>query len=102
MTFAIIASAGAPEILDGRPAVEPSAVLPNLTRSDFLRFLAPDRVGLGSGLDLHHVRGRLRFKAEALKKNAAKLEAICDELAAVLGVHSAAEGNLVLYCAVLT
>lgn len=44
------------------------------------RVVAPDYV--------HHVPGRLRFKADALKRDAARLDAVCGGLAALAGVRS--------------
>jgi len=89
MTFAMVGSACAPRTLDGRTAVMPSAVSFNSSEPDFLSVFARQRMALGTRPDFHHVPGRLRLRAEGLKRDPAKLEAFRSEFAAVLGVRSA-------------
>ena len=86
MTLPITGSQRAPGILDGRPATAPSALSFDSAEAELLRVLARHRL-LGTWLDFHHVPGRLRLRAEALKQNAAKLATVCAELAEVPGVR---------------
>lgn len=94
MTFAIIGSERAPGILDGRPAVAPCALSSNSAETEFLRILARHRSAFGMRTELHHVPGRLRLKADALKQNALRLHALCAELASVRGVRAATSNRL--------
>jgi hypothetical protein len=94
MTFAMVGSGCAPGILDGRAAAVPSAVSSNSSETDFLRIFARQGLALGTRPDFHHVPGRLRLRAEGLKRDPAKLEAIRSEFAAVPGVRSATTNRL--------
>lgn len=94
MTFAMVGSGCAPGILDGRKAVVPSAVSSNSSETDLLSVFARQRMALGTWPDFHHVPGRLRLRAEGLKRDPAKLEAFRNEFAAVPGVRSATANQL--------
>ena len=89
MTFPIVGSKCAPGILDERAAVVPGAVSLSVNESDFVRIFRRQRMMLGARPEFHHVPGRLRFRAEELKQDPAKLEALSGELAGVPGVRSA-------------
>ena len=91
MTFSV-GSVCAPGIHDARPALVPSAI-PS-TETDFLRLLARIRTSLGTPLEFHHVAGRLRLRAGALKQDTAKLDAIRAELEGLPGVRSAAANRI--------
>ena len=94
MTFTSVGSACAPGILDRRPALVPRAGSFKTAETDFLRLLARIRTSLGTPLDFHHVAGRLRLRAGALKQDTAKLDAIRAELDALPGVRSATANRL--------
>lgn len=96
MTFAIVGSERAPGLLDERSAaiVVPGALSSSSNEAALLRILARHRAALGGQPYLHHLPGRLRLKAEGLKRNPALLEAVRSELAAVPGVSSAAANPL--------
>ena len=91
---AMIGSARAPGILDRRLVVEPIAAS-NLVEPDSLRLLMRQHMAACVPLDFHHVPGRLRLKSDALKKDAAKLEAVCDALHALPGVRSVTPNRLI-------
>jgi hypothetical protein len=67
---------------------------PTVSTIDFARLFALHRVPVGAPLNFHHVPGRLRLKADALKKDPAKLNAVCGELDAVPGVRSVTPNRL--------
>jgi hypothetical protein len=94
MIFSIVGSECAPGILARHPVVAPDGALPTATPIDFGRLFALDRVPMGTPLDFHHVPGRLRLKADALKKDSAKLNAVCRELDAIPGVRSVTPNRL--------
>lgn len=94
MTFTSVGSLCAPGILDARLAILPSAVSSSTAETDFLRLLARTRTSLGTPLEFHHVAGRLRLRAGALKQNTARLDAIRAELETLPGVRSAAANRI--------
>ena len=94
MTFAMVGSVRAPGILDGRSAVVPSAGFSNSSDTDFLRIFARHRSTLCTRPYIHHVHGRVRIRAEALKRNLVTLDAIRAEFEAIGGVRSAVANPL--------
>ena len=94
MTFVMVGSVRAPGILDGCPAVVPSAVFSNSDETDFRRILARHHRTLGNRPYIHHVQGRVRIRAEALKQNLVTLDAIRAEFEAIGGVRSAVANPL--------